>query len=287
MTWNTTGVVTSSPFVNNYTKLWLEGHKRYEITNHLGNVMAAINDRKTSVVSPLGIYLPTILSATDYYAFGLEMPGRSYQSGSYRYGFNGKENDRSTWSSTQLVQDYGMRLYNPALGRFLSVDPLAKEYSFYTPYQFAGNTPIDAIDLDGAEPFKKAYIYANNTNPKLNLFHADNLVNMNNALNPPTWNSIGIPRDQKYFWDQWKDTPLGKEALSKDNLVRISNDEAPKVNVKWQKAMEKFGNEGILGEVIEHHHINKGASAMPLPKSLHRENGNYKDLHSMNNRKGP
>jgi hypothetical protein len=50
------------------------------------------------------------------------------------------------------VQDYGFRLYNPGLGRFLSVDPLRESYPWYTPYQFAGNMPITSIDLDGAEP---------------------------------------------------------------------------------------------------------------------------------------
>ncbi|MFM7431818.1 MAG: hypothetical protein ACKO1F_18270 [Flammeovirgaceae bacterium] len=34
----------------------------------------------------------------------------------------------------------------------LSVDPLTKSYPWYTPYQFAGNKPIIAIDLDGLEP---------------------------------------------------------------------------------------------------------------------------------------
>lgn len=47
--------------------------------------------------------------------------------------------------------DYGFRIYNPRLAKFLSVDPLAPEYPWYTPYQFAGNTPIQAIDLDGLE----------------------------------------------------------------------------------------------------------------------------------------
>lgn len=37
--------------------------------------------------------------------------------------------------------------------RFLSVDPLASHFSFYSPYQYAGNTPIQAIDLDGLEEF--------------------------------------------------------------------------------------------------------------------------------------
>jgi hypothetical protein len=47
--------------------------------------------------------------------------------------------------------DYGFRIYNPQLGRFLSVDPLTSSYPWYTPYQFAGNKPIKFIDLDGLE----------------------------------------------------------------------------------------------------------------------------------------
>jgi RHS repeat-associated protein len=79
------------------------------------------------------------------------MPGRSFKGSlEYRFGFNGKENDKD-WGG-QLIQDYGFRLYNPAIGKFLSVDPLAPEYPWYTPYQFAGNMPIWAIDLDGLEP---------------------------------------------------------------------------------------------------------------------------------------
>jgi RHS repeat-associated protein len=65
----------------------------------------------------------------------------------YRYGFNGKEDDPETG-----YQDYGMRQYDPRLARFFAVDPLAYKYPWYTPYQFAGNCPIEAIDLDGAEP---------------------------------------------------------------------------------------------------------------------------------------
>ena len=45
-----------------------------------------------------------------------------------------------------------MRIYDSRLGRFLSTDPLAKTFPFYTPYQFSGNSPIKFIDLDGGEP---------------------------------------------------------------------------------------------------------------------------------------
>ena len=42
-------------------------------------------------------------------------------------------------------------MYNPGIARFLSVDPLARDYPWYSPYQFAGNGPIAAADLDGLE----------------------------------------------------------------------------------------------------------------------------------------
>lgn len=74
----------------------------------------------------------------------------SFASGGYRYGFNGKENDGETG-----YQDYGFRIYDKRLGRFLSVDPMSKSYPYLTPYQFASNSPIGGIDLDGLEFFKK------------------------------------------------------------------------------------------------------------------------------------
>jgi RHS repeat-associated protein len=68
----------------------------------------------------------------------------------YRYGFNGKEEDDEVKGDGNQ-QDYGMRIYDPRLGRFLSVDPISKKYPELTPYQFASNTPIMGIDLDGLE----------------------------------------------------------------------------------------------------------------------------------------
>ncbi|MBK8562371.1 MAG: hypothetical protein IPN76_03255 [Saprospiraceae bacterium] len=133
--------------------------KDYELTNHLGNVMVVVSDRKVPAINGLGNpvvtnYVAQAKRYSDYYPFGMEMPGRVANSEQYRYGFNGKENDRSWKGGTSdagLIQDYGFRLYNPALGRFLSVDPLAPDFPWYTPYQFSGNRPIYAIDLDGAE----------------------------------------------------------------------------------------------------------------------------------------
>jgi len=79
------------------------------------------------------------------------MPNRTYSSvSSYRYGFNGKENDNEVKGDGNQ-QDYGMRVYDPRIGKFLSVDPLTHDYPELTPFQFASNRPIGAIDLDGLE----------------------------------------------------------------------------------------------------------------------------------------
>ena len=80
----------------------------------------------------------------------MQMPGRKYTqpNSNYRYGFNGKENDKDI---SEGGQDYGMRISDNRLGRFLSVDPLQKKYPELTPYQFASNSPIANVDLDGLE----------------------------------------------------------------------------------------------------------------------------------------
>jgi RHS repeat-associated protein len=79
------------------------------------------------------------------------MSERKYDNGSqYRYGFNGKENDNEVKGEGNQ-QDYGMRIYDPRLGRFLSVDPITVKYPELTPYQFSSNRPIDGVDIDGLE----------------------------------------------------------------------------------------------------------------------------------------
>jgi RHS repeat-associated protein len=81
----------------------------------------------------------------------MEMPGRRYNNtNQYRYGFNGKENDNEVKGEGN-EQNYGMRIYDPRLGRFLSVDPVASEFAWNTPYAFAEDDPINFIDFDGLE----------------------------------------------------------------------------------------------------------------------------------------
>ena len=71
-------------------------------------------------------------------------------SSSYRYGFNGKEKDDELEGANNS-EDYGMRIYSNRLGRFLTIDPITKKYPMLSPFQFASNSPISGIDIDGLE----------------------------------------------------------------------------------------------------------------------------------------
>jgi RHS repeat-associated protein len=236
----------SADGLNVYTSPWggivlsgITGNKQYELTNHLGNVLATISDKKigVSLASDSSLtdhYEADVLTAQDYYPFGMIMPGRMFTAltvpggsvtggttqvngyalpvdltlnsrtgdkpseyvatqyidltegfesgdstdmltayiadtsyagtgnggsdadgvaggGKYRYGFNGKEQDNEVKGVGDQI-DYGKRIYDPRIGKFLSVDLLYRKYPELTPYQFAGNEPISNVDVDGLEP---------------------------------------------------------------------------------------------------------------------------------------
>ncbi len=141
--------IQNAPLTNNY--LVNRGYKYYELTNHLGNVLATITDRKLpNTQSGITIYTADISTSQDYYPFGMLMPVRNSNAGNFRFGFNGKENDNEV-KGVGDEQDYGMRIYDTRIGKFLSLDPLFKDYPWNSTYTFAENNPIQFIDLDGGE----------------------------------------------------------------------------------------------------------------------------------------
>lgn len=151
---------------------FIRGNKFFELSNHLGNVLVTISDKKPGIddgvynlvtgakisSTPDGIidyYVADIVTANDYYPGGMDMPGRQYSStNGYRFGFNGKEKD----NKDGVVQyDYGFRIYDPRLVRFKSVDPLTQSYPWNSPYSYAEGDMIRCIDLDGLEKYLVEY----------------------------------------------------------------------------------------------------------------------------------
>jgi RHS repeat-associated protein len=65
------------------------------------------------------------------------------------YKYNGKELDQMHGLN---MYDYSARFYEPGIGRFSTVDPLAEKYYSISPYAYCLNNPIKLIDKDGRDP---------------------------------------------------------------------------------------------------------------------------------------
>jgi RHS repeat-associated protein len=109
----------------------------YQFTDHLGNVRAVASKTPAGVVALSG--------ATDYYPFGMPMPGRQIVGGEpYRYAFQGQEKDPETGKEA-----FQLRLWDGRIGRWLTRDPMSIHHS---PYLGMGNNPIIMVDPNGGYP---------------------------------------------------------------------------------------------------------------------------------------
>jgi RHS repeat-associated protein len=114
----------------------------------LGNVLAVVSDELQP--SSGGVEEAVVVSATDYYAFGQEMPGRTFASEDYRYGYSGMESEKDISDGFLVFGDYG---YDSRIGRRWCVDPLIYKSPANTPYGYALNNPIILVDPEGEFPF--------------------------------------------------------------------------------------------------------------------------------------
>lgn len=110
---------------------------RYNLTDHLGNLRVEIDASGTA------------LQEESYYSFGLtqSLPGNIDPSAKNKYMYNGKE------FQTELSWlDYGARFYDPTLGRWNVIDPLADKMPKHSTYCYAFNNPLRFIDPSGMSP---------------------------------------------------------------------------------------------------------------------------------------
>jgi RHS repeat-associated protein len=197
---------------------FIRGKKFFELSNHLGNVLATVSDKKLGISengSTVDHYEADVVSAQEYYPFGMQMPGRGFSSSKYRYGFNGKENDGEIKGEGNQ-QDYGFRIYDPRVGRFLSIDPLTKEYPELTPYQFSGNTPIQATDLDGAETYIQRQGNATRRYAEIKVAQAEQIRIQSERLK--------YPEPHILLSDLYGNGHMGPESIVRRNVAMIKED---------------------------------------------------------------
>jgi len=137
---------------NNFSRTL--GNKHYNLSNHLGNVLAIVSDKKIPRGNGTTIFYnePEILSAVDYSVGGMLMPGRQFNSTDYRYGYNkgSEKDDEISGAGNHFTTFY--REGDTRLLTWWSVDPEADEQPWQSPYSYMDGNPIKNNDPDGDCP---------------------------------------------------------------------------------------------------------------------------------------
>ncbi len=168
---------------------------------------------------------------TPYYPpFGSSLPNRAWSDGNrgYRFGFNGKEKDSETANDNY---DFGARIYDGRLGRWLSLDPYLSKYPSLSGFVFSGNSSISFKDIDGnyiyihydsgekdqnGKPIMKSYIYGSELKAPDNDFVRETIASLDMISKVNVSNYPNTP-----------EFPTPSEMLNK-----ISTDQIKVVNIK-------------------------------------------------------
>ena len=125
--------------------------------NTNGNVLSVISDKPIPHQNgqTVDYWQAEVRQATDYSPFGAQLQTRNLfltvlGNVPYRFGFQGQEMDDEIKGKGNSV-NYTFRMHDPRLGRFFAIDPLIKEYPFYSSYSFSGNKVINSIEREGLE----------------------------------------------------------------------------------------------------------------------------------------
>ena len=145
---NIDSLIDSNCMVHYNYKTLVRGYKHYELSNHLGNVLAVFSDKRITLCSSSVVsgYEADVVSASDYYPFGMLMSYRSFSSPVYRYGFNGQEkDDEVSGSGNTNTAEYWE--YDTRLGRRWNIDPVIKVWE--SSYACFSNSPVLVGDIKG------------------------------------------------------------------------------------------------------------------------------------------
>ena len=122
------------PYWKPDTHTYCQGYNYY-VKDHQGNIRMIVNNNGT------------VSQVNHLTAYGASM-GNSYNQEFNKYKYNGKELDRMHGLD---LYDYGARQYDPAIGSFTSMDPLAEKHYHINPYAYCAGNPVRYVDKDGRD----------------------------------------------------------------------------------------------------------------------------------------
>ena len=183
----------------------------YFIKDHQGNVRVVADEHGNAE------------EVNDYYAFGGLMSTSSRQS-VQPYKYNGKELDRKGGLGWY---DYGARMYDAALGRFMKTDRFSEKYVSLSPYQYGANNPVNNIDVNGDNVYVSGEFSGGR---KFNDIAVGEFDSPQEFLNSP-YNSYGASDDMSintYGFSEGYMIPTSKEQddIIRDTFISISKNES-------------------------------------------------------------
>lgn len=183
----------------------------------------------------------------------------------YRFGFQGQEGDNEINGEGNSYA-FKYRIHDPRLGRFLSVDPLAKDYAWNSTYAFAENSPIAFMDLEGLERFyapDKQFIGQYGTNTELYVVdQVQNTEELFSTLNNITSfhengniSDIELEEFQKGYDKAFADVTASSEKTSKIMYKSWKND------FTYNDKLFGYDYTGFITEASADGRIDKGYGA--------------------------
>jgi RHS repeat-associated protein len=262
------------------------GLKKYELTDHLGNPRLIFSDRRTEEYEM--VYIGnnkyevqltnansqiTPLEMNNYFPFGMLKEGMTADDGfgGYRYGFNGMEKDDELKGKGNSL-DFGARINDPRLGRWLSLDPLQAKYVAWTPYNSMANNPIYMIDPDG-----RSTITANDgtvldviDDGEKGVFRSELSADYSGELPVIDYENYKVGMNgleymgETEYWDEFREHDIKTgEVLDKVQDIKIDFGE------QWEPIIKKYSEEakeydlGVISVMLES--TNGGVQDIKVP----------------------
>ncbi|MFB3386609.1 DUF6443 domain-containing protein [Flavobacterium sp. LAR06] len=210
----------------------------FQYKDHLGNIRLSYAKNPTTQALE-------IIEENNYYPFGLKHKGyNDYAANTNKYKYNGKELQDELGLG---FYDFGARNYDPAIGRWMNIDPLAETSRRFSPYTYALNNPVFFIDPDGMQA---TYNWEEHNKGNKGVYNdGDKTVSFSDAMGSIGLNSNGSENKSDEASNDGSEPPVNFFARDHSNFAGTFDEKNKPENYQnGDGIFDVFGHGGVDGE---------------------------------------